>query len=128
MTIEFTMLALSVVLGIVTVLATGMAVAHQHGLAYNMSARDEQLPLTGVGARLQRALANFMQTFPFFAAAVLMAHASGRHGWLTVLGAQLFFWARLVYLPAYAFAIPVIRSVAFLTGVVGIVMLLIALI
>jgi len=128
MTIELAMLALSVVLGLVNVLATCHAVAAEHGLAYNMSVRDEQLPLTGISARLQRALANYMQTFPFFAAAVLIAHVAGRHSWLTTLGAELFFWARLAYLPAYAFGIPVVRSVAFLTGVVGIVMLLLALI
>ena len=86
MTTELALLAWAVVLGLVHVMATGHFTTRQHGLAYNMSPRDEQKPLTGVGARVQRAFANYMQTFPFFAAALLAAHAAGRHGGLTVVG------------------------------------------
>jgi uncharacterized MAPEG superfamily protein len=107
--------------------ATGQVAASQHGLAYNMGPRDEQKPLTGVGARVQRAFANYMQTFPFFVAAVLAAHAAGRHSWLTVTGAQLYFWARLAYVPLYISGVPVVRTLAFLVAVAGIVMLLVAL-
>ena len=127
MTTELALLAWSVVLGLAQALATGQFATMQHGLAYNMGPRDEQKPLTGVGARVQRAFANYMQTFPFFAAAVLMAHAAGRHGWLTVVGAQLFFWARLAYVPLYAAGIPVARTVAFGAATLGIVLILIAL-
>jgi uncharacterized MAPEG superfamily protein len=127
MTIELTMLALAIVLGVVHVFATGQVAAAQHGLAYNMGPRDDQKPMTGMGGRLVRAYANFMQTFPFFAAAVLIAHVAGRHSWLTVLGAQCYFWARLVYLPLYVFGVPVVRTVAFLVATAGIVLILIAL-
>ncbi len=92
-----------------------------------MSPRDEQRPLTGVGARVQRAFANYMQTFPFFAAAVLLAYATGRHSWLTVTGAQAYFWARVIYVPLYATGVPVARTVAFVISLVGIVMILVAL-
>lgn len=127
MTTELALLAWAVVLGLVHVMATGHFTTRQHGLAYNMSPRDEQKPLTGVGARVQRAFANYMQTFPFFAAAVLAAHAAGRHGWLTVGGAHLYFWARLVYVPLYAAGVPVARTVAFGASALGIVMILLAL-
>lgn len=114
-------------LGLVHAVATGQFTTVQHGLRYGLSPRDEAKPLSGVGARVQRAFANYMQTFPFFAAAVLMAHAAGRHGWLTVTGAQLYFWARLIYVPLYAAGIPVARTVAFVVAVLGIVLILIAL-
>ena len=127
MTIELTMLAWSVVLGLVHVLATGQASNMQHGVKYGLGPRDEQKPLTGVAGRVSRSFANFMQTFPFFAAAVLMAHVAGRHGWLTVWGVQLYFWARLVYVPLYVAAVPVLRSVAFVIAIAGIVMVLAAL-
>jgi uncharacterized MAPEG superfamily protein len=127
MTTELALLAWAVVLGLAHVLATGQFTTRQHGLAYNMGARDEQKPLTGVGARVQRAFANYMQTFPFFAAAVLAAHVAGRHGWLTVLGAHLYFWARLAYVPLYAAGIPVVRTAAFGVATAGIAMILIAL-
>ena len=127
MTTELALLAWAVVLGLVHALATGQAATMQHGLAYNMGPRDEQKPLTGTGARVQRAFANYMQTFPFFAAAVLAAQAAGRHGWLTVVGAHLYFWARLAYVPLYAAGVPVARTVAFGAATLGIVLILIAL-
>jgi uncharacterized MAPEG superfamily protein len=127
MTTELTLLAWAIVLGLVHAVATGQFTNIQHGLQYGLSPRDEQKPLTGIGARVQRAFANYMQTFPFFAAAVLMAHVAGRHSWLTVTGAQLYFWARLIYVPLYAAGIPVARTVAFVVAVIGIVLILLAL-
>ena len=127
MTPELFWLAWAVVLGLVHAIATGQVTTIQHGVGYGLSSRDEPKPLTGAGARVQRAFANYMQTFPFFAAAVLSAHAAGRHGWLTVTGAQLYFWARLVYVPIYAAGIPVARTLAFLVSLAGIVMILVAL-
>lgn len=127
MTTELALLAWSVVLGLVHALATGQFTTLQHGMAYGLSPRDEKKPLTGVGARVERAFANYMQTFPFFAAAVLIAGVAGRHSGLTVIGAQLYFWARLVYVPLYAAGIPVARTVAYLVSLLGIVLILIAL-
>ena len=127
MTIELSLLAWAIVLGLVHAVGTGQFTTLQHGLQYGLSPRDEKKPLTGVGARVERAFANYMQTFPFFAAAVLATQLAGRHGWLTVYGAQLYFWARLVYVPLYAFGIPIARTLAFLVSLVGIVMLLVAL-
>ena len=127
MTTELTYLAWSVVLGLVHAIATGQFTTAQKGVTYAMSARDEKKPLEGIGARVERAFANFMQTFAFFAAAVLTAHAAGRHSGLTTTGAALYFWSRVVYVPLYATGIPVARTLAFLGGVVGIVMILWAL-
>ncbi len=66
--------------------------------------------LTSVAGRLDRALSNFLETFPLFAAAVLIAHAAGRHDWMTIWGAQLYFWGRVAYVPLYAFGIRLVRS------------------
>ena len=127
MTTELTLLAWSLVLGLVHAVATGQVTTVQHGLRYGLSPRDEPRSLSGIGARIERAFANYMQTFPFFAAAVLLAHVTGRHGWLTVTGAELYFWARLIYVPLYAAGIPIARTLAFLVALAGIVMILVAL-
>jgi uncharacterized MAPEG superfamily protein len=127
MTTDLTMLAWSIVLGIVHVFATGAVATLQHGWAYNMGPRDDQRPITGKGGRLIRAYANFMQTFPFFVAAVLMAHVVGRHSWLTVTGAEVYFWARAAYVPLYVLGVPAVRSLAFVVATAGIVMILVAL-
>src|ERR1700754_166495 len=126
MTAELALLGWAIVLGLVHAVATGQFTTLQHGLHYGLSPRDEPKPLSGVGARVQRAFANYLQTFPFFAAAILLAHIFGRHNWLTIGGAHMYFWARLVYVPLYAAGIPIARTLAFVIAMVGIVFLLIA--
>lgn len=127
MTTELTMLAWATVLGLVHAVATGQLAVAQHGLAYNMGPRDEQKPLTGIPGRITRPFANYMQTFPFFAAAVLLAHLANRHGWLTVWGAMLYVGARVIYVPLYASGTSGPRTVAFVVSILGIVMILLAL-
>jgi len=129
MTTELTMLALSVVLGFAMILAAAQAATARRGLDWNAGPRDEALPpLTGLAGRLDRARANFLETFPFFAVAVLIAHVTGRNGALTFWGTQLYFWARIAYVPLYAAGIPYIRSLVWLVSVIGIALVMIALI
>jgi uncharacterized MAPEG superfamily protein len=127
MTSETTILAWAMGLGLLHLLATVPLLIARHGIGYVFSARDEDRPLAGVGARLQRAFANFMQTFPFFAAAVLMAQTTGHHGGATLLGAQLYLYGRLLYIPVYLAGIPVLRTLCWLTSVGGILLVLAAL-
>ena len=127
MTIELTLLAWAVVLGLAHAIATGQFATAQHGLTWAMSPRDEQKPIDGIGGRVNRAFSNYLQTFAFFAAAVLIAHVAGRHSSFTVGGAWLYLIGRVVYVPLYAAGIPVVRTLAFLASMVGIVMILLAL-
>ncbi len=127
MTIELSLLAWAVVLGLVHAIATGQVTTAQHGLAYGMSPRDDPKPVEGVGGRVIRSFANYMQSFPFFAAAVLIAHAAGVHDGLTIYGAWLYLIARVIYLALYVAGTPVVRTVAWLASIVGIVMILVAL-
>jgi uncharacterized MAPEG superfamily protein len=72
MTLELKMLALSIVLGLVQIVLASHAASLQRGYVWTASSRDEAVPkLTGVAGRLERALHNFVETFPLFAAAVL---------------------------------------------------------
>ncbi len=61
-----------------------------------------------------------METIPLFAAVVLAVHVSDTHGALTVRGAYLYFWARVVYLFLYAAGIPLIRSLVWNVATFGI--------
>jgi len=128
MTIELLMLALSVVLGFVHIIVSAIATTHQYGSRWNLSARDDPMPpLQGVAGRLQRALNNFLETFPLYAVAVLIADATNRHGWMAVWGSQVYFYARVLYLPLYAAGIPVVRTVVWSAASLGIAMVLLAL-
>jgi uncharacterized MAPEG superfamily protein len=125
MTTELNMLMWSVVLGLLQIALAALCTVGQRGLAWAASARDEaRPPLTGIGGRLDRARGNFLETFPFFLAVVVAAHLLQRHGATTVLGAQLYFWARVAHLPVYAAGIPYLRTLIWAVSIVGIVMLL----
>ena len=68
----------------------------QVGNRYAVGPRDEDLRPRGVAARLERAHRNFMETFPVFAAAVLMAEYLGATGALSHWGAAIYRWPHLV--------------------------------
>ncbi|WP_137389132.1 MAPEG family protein [Rhodoligotrophos defluvii] len=127
MSTELQLLAWTVVLGLAQLVLATMAARRQDSLEWAMGPRDTpQPPLTGIAGRLARAQANFMETFPFFAAAVLIVAVSARSNALTYWGAQLYFWARLVYLPVYAAGIPYVRSVIWGVSIAGLVLILYA--
>ena len=92
------------------------------------SPRDETRPLIGIAGRLNRALQNFLETFPLFAAAVLMAHMVDRHNWMTEWGAGAYFCARVLYVPLYAFGVWVVRSFVWNVAAIGIIMILLSLV
>jgi len=120
MPVELTLLGFATLLGAVHIFAAAHVRTRQYGVQWNMGARDEDLPPPEpIVGRLTRAQANFFETFPLFAAALLGAVAAGRLGWKTEVGAHLYVWARLVYLPLYAAGIPKVRTAVFLLSFVG---------
>lgn len=128
MTVELRMLVFSVVLGIFQIIAASHAASLQRGYRWTAGARDEKTqPLRGVAGRLDRALRNFLETFPLFAAVVLAAHVTETHNALTEWGARLYFWARVAYVPLYAAGVPVVRSLVWNVATVGIALLVVAL-
>lgn len=128
MTPEFIMLAFTLILALVQIGAATVARTAELGGKWNAGPRDEDVPPPGkVAGRLMQAQANLFETLPIFAAAVIMAHIAGKDGSLTAIGAHLYFFARLIYLPLYAFGVPYIRSLVWLIAAAGLVMVLAAL-
>jgi len=70
-----------------------------------------------------RAHMNLVENLAPFAVLVLVAHALGVSNPLTVWGAQLFFWARVVHALVMYAGIPWIRTLAFAVGWVGCLMI-----
>jgi uncharacterized MAPEG superfamily protein len=119
--VEMQMLWLSIVLGIFQLLLAALFSVSARGLPWGVGARDEPAaPLGTFGGRIERAFKNFLETFVFFLGAVLMVQVLDKHTPSTALGAQLFFWARLAYLPAYALGIPWVRTLLWAAALVGI--------
>jgi uncharacterized MAPEG superfamily protein len=97
-TIELALLAASIVLGIVHIIIVSHLQSWQRGYWWTASSREQSVaPLTGIAGRAERALRNYLETFPFFAAAILVVTVTNTHSWLTVWGANFYFWGRVVY-------------------------------
>lgn len=123
--IELQMLFCSVLLGLAQLMATAMLSTRDKGVAHNLSPRDEEgAPVSVLTGRMQRAFANFKETFAFFAAAVLLVTILGRESELSAWGAQLYFWARLAYVPVYAAGIPGLRSAIWMVSLTGLLLVL----
>lgn len=124
MTPELTMLGCTLVLALVQILLPALFRTRETGPAYNMGARDSAGPPVGkITGRLQRAQANLFETLPLFAAAVLIAHVTAQESALTLYGAALYLAARVLYLPLYAFGVPVVRTLVWCMSIAGLLML-----
>lgn len=120
MEIEFVMLGATIMLALVNILWAGNVRTKQYGVEWNMGARDAQMPpLDPLAGRLLRAQANFYETFPLFAAALLGAAAVAHLGWKTQAGSVLYFVGRLIYLPLYAKGVPKVRTLAWAVAMIG---------
>lgn len=73
-----------------------------------------------VGHRAEKALRNFLETFPVFAAMALALAVAGKADWWSALGAALYFWGRVAYLPAYVAGYGPVRSAFWSVSVAGI--------
>lgn len=128
MTTELWWLGWSVVLGLVYVLVAAALGTWQRGILWNAGNRDgEPEPLNKHAARAERASMNFLQTFVFFAAATLAVVFAGENGAHTAIAAQIYFWARVAYLPVYIIGIPYLRTAIWIVSLWGIVQMLQAL-
>ena len=128
MPFEFLVLGISVVLGLIHIVAASHSASLQRGYRWTAGARDEPVaPLVGVAGRLARALQNFCETFPLFAALAIAVVVAGKSGALSQWGAGLYLAGRAAYLPLYALGVPLARSLIWNVATLGIGLLLFAL-
>jgi len=128
MNTELTVLAWGCVLALVHIFAAINVKTRQYGREWNMGARDEALPpLSPLAGRLSRAQANFFETFPIVAVALLTATVADRTSDWTAAGAVIWLVARAIYLPLYAAGVPKVRTLVFAISMVGIALTLLPL-
>jgi len=77
---------------------------------------DDPKPLSGWAAKMKAGHSNAIENLVVFATLVLIANAAGVSNDTTVLACQIYFWARLVHVVAYTFAVPWVRTLAFVAG------------
>ncbi|MCI4588750.1 MAPEG family protein [Sphingobium sp. BYY-5] len=125
MPVELTILAWGMILLLVHIFAAVQVKTKQYGSKWNMGARDEALPpLNALAGRLSRAQVNFMETLPIAIVALIGVVVAGKTSEWTALGGWIWLGARIVYLPLYGFGVPVIRSLFFLLGLIGLLIVL----
>ena len=123
---ELTMLAATLVLAFLHIFLPAAGRVMTNGFGWAAGPRDTA-PEKGVRTlRLERAQANLWETLPIFIGAVLVAHVAGEDGPLTFWGTQAYFWARLAYIPLYAWGSP-LRPLAWVVSVAGLVAIFVAL-
>ena len=125
---ELTLLTCAVVLTLAQMLVAVLGAMLQVGLPA-LAANREGLPeITGWGGRAARAHSNMLENLVLFAALVLVAVAAGRTNATTLLGAQIFVYARLAYALVYVAGVPWLRTGVWAVSVVGLAMIFVQLI
>ena len=116
MPIELKVLGYSALLQFVQFILMAVPVNLQLGVAYTGGSRDEQKQATGVPGRLKRALENHNEGLILFTIAVLVVVLGDARSALTVNCAWAYFWARVLYIPAYASGVFLLRSLIWGVG------------
>ena len=127
MSFELMMLAAATVWGFLQLVAAAQAANVQYGLTWAASPRDSEMPpLRPIPGRINRNFRNYMETFPFFAAAVLIAQAAGVHNELTHWGAVAYVGGRIIYSALYVSGVPLVRSLFWNVAAFGMLAVLVA--
>ncbi|OYT90904.1 MAG: hypothetical protein CFE43_16150 [Burkholderiales bacterium PBB3] len=93
------------------------------GMSVAMGNRENLPEATVFAGRADRTAKNTLENFVLFAALALAAHASGTQSPQVLLGAQIFFGARLLFIVVYYLGIPYVRTLVWTTGVAGMAMM-----
>jgi len=126
MSIELHMLVWSTALLIVLVLVQALAGIQGQGLVAQMGPRDDQPAPKKYHARMLRVVDNHREGLIMFAPLVLVAAIAQISNQWTELGAQLFFYSRVIHALLYIAGVPMVRPLAWTVGVIGTVMVLLA--
>ena len=124
MTPELTYLTYAILLLIAHMLVQATASDLSKGIGWALGPQDEKREPSPVAGRLERALTNYVYNLPAFMALALMLKITDLGSETTALGAAIWFWARVAYVPAYASGAPLVRSVAWFASLAGLVLMI----
>ena len=106
---------LTFVLAVIAVLGAMMRV----GLPALAGNREGLPEITGWAGRAARAHRNILESLVLFVALVLVAHISNRGNAMSLLGEEIFVWARLAHAIIYIAGVPWLRTAAWGISVAG---------
>jgi uncharacterized MAPEG superfamily protein len=120
---ELMLLAWAVILTLAQMLVAATGAAAQYGVMPLFGNREGLPALTGWAGRAYRAHHNMLENLVLFAALVVVSVISQKTNSTTLLGAQLFLWARVAYAVIYLAGIPYLRTATWLVSIVGLVVI-----
>lgn len=127
MPVEIQVLAYAGLLQFLQIVLMAVPVNIQLGPKYTAGPRDEERRPIGVPGRLKRAVDNHFEGLTLFAIAVVVVVLGNATSALTAQCAWVYLVARILYVPAYAAGVYMLRSLIWAVGFVAtLIMLLVA--
>lgn len=123
---ELLVLVLAALLQVVQYVLMAIPVNLQLGTRYTGGNRDEPQMASGVPGRLVRALDNHFESLILFTIAVVAVVLSGQSSPFTEVCAWTYLAARVLYVPAYASGVFLVRSLVWFVGFAAMVAMLLA--
>jgi uncharacterized MAPEG superfamily protein len=120
---ELTLLVWAVLLTFVQMLVAVSGASLQVGVPALVGNREGLAPCSGWAGRSQRAHHNMLENLVLFASLVLVAVVAQKTNSTTLMGAQIFFWARVAYALIYLIGIPWLRTAVWTVSVIGLAMI-----
>ena len=125
---ELMLLVWAALLTFVQAVVAAQGAFNQVGL-FTLAGNREGMPeIKGWGGRAARAHRNMLENLVLFAVLVVAAVLADKTNGTTLLGAQIFLWARVVYAVVYVAGIPWLRTGVWGVSVAGLAMILLQLI
>ena len=119
MTPDLVLLVFAVLLTFILVVIAVLGAMMQVGLPPLAGNREGLPEITGWAGRAARAHRNMLESLVLFVALVLVAHISNRGNAMSLLGEEIFVWARLAHAIIYIAGVPWLRTAAWGISVVG---------
>ena len=126
MAAETTALALAALLQAAQIGLAGAAMNRDVGLNWNASPRDSQPQFSVLTGRLRRAVDNHFEGLILFTIAVLLVMVTDTDSLVTAICAWLYLFARLLYVPAYAWGWSPWRSLIWAVGFLSTLVMIVA--
>jgi uncharacterized MAPEG superfamily protein len=123
--VELNLLVWSVALCVLQMVISVITAIGEVGLKPVIGNRDGLPELQGLAGRALRAHENMVANLVLFASLVLVVALTGKSNAMTALGAELFFWGRVVYAIIYLIGIPWARTIMWTISVVGLALIFI---
>jgi uncharacterized MAPEG superfamily protein len=121
---DLTYLVWSAILTVVMMLIAVAGTCQQVGLPMLAGDRQGMPEITGWAGRATRAHQNMLENLVLLAILVLVANVARKSNANTILGAQIFFWARVAYAGLYIGGIAWARTAAWGVSMIGLLIIL----